>query len=117
SPVPLVTPDRARVIDPDPPEPVIAVLVYASPTSPAGRTDGLRTTSASTVKASAVVYLVLIASDGVSVEVTVPAVVGVPEMVMVPEPSPEMVSPVPLVTPDRARVTGPDPPTGLIVWL
>jgi hypothetical protein len=48
-------------------------------------------------------------SVGVTVKLTVPDVVGVPERVIVPVPLPEMVRPVVFVSPDTPRVTGSPP--------
>ena len=57
------------------------------------------------------------ASDGVTVKLTVPAVVGVPLTVMALVPLPVIVRPEALLTLDTVSVTGPEPPAGTMVWL
>jgi hypothetical protein len=56
-----------------------------------------------------------ILSVGVTVKLTGPAEVGVPERLMVPVPLPERVRPVVFVIPDNARVIAPAPPVPMIV--
>ena len=48
-------------------------------------------------------------SVGVTVNVTVPELLGVPLRLIVPVPSPEIVRPVEFVTADNANVTAPVP--------
>ena len=58
-----------------------------------------------------------IVSLGVTVNVTVPELPGVPLRLIVPVPLPEIVRPVGFVTPESASVTAPVPPVEVIDWL
>ena len=116
SPVVFVTPDTARVTGAAPPIGVMLWL-YAIPTPPAGRVAGPIPTSELTTNEYTWLVPVPTASLGVTVKVTVPVEVGVPDTLIVPVPLPEIVKPVVLVTPDTLSVTGAVPPVEVIVWL